>query len=136
MECLVDDLRHFRWVHDPLGPLGDWGDGVQLVVDLVEHAAVAADLIALDLTANNQHRRGCGVGGGDARRCVQKSGTGNHQRSADLATGTGVAVGHIGGGLLMADGNEPDARLVVQAVHHVVELDSGQTEYHPDALPV
>ena len=41
-----------------------------------------------------------------------------------------------GGGLLVADGDEPDSRLVVKAVHHVVELDSGQSEYHPDTLAV
>jgi len=102
----------------------------------MEHAPVTTDLVALDLPADHQNRRGSRIRGRDARRCVQQARTGHHQRRANLSAGAGVAVGHIGGSLLVADGDEPDARLVVQTVHHVVELDPRQSEYHPDAFPV
>ena len=55
VERLVDSLWHFRRVQDALGPLGYGPDGVQLIVDLVENAPVAADQVALNLAGNHQH---------------------------------------------------------------------------------
>ena len=125
VESLVDCLRDLRRVQNPVGPLGHRPDGIDLVVDFVQNAPVHADKVSLNLPGNHQNRRRCGVGGTDAGRRIHESRPRDHQASADSPSGTGEAVGHIGGGLLVPRGYKPDARLIVQGVQRVVQLNTG-----------
>ena len=126
----VGDLQH------ALAPLGDRRDAVELVVDLVEQADVLADAVARDLARQHEHRRGGGVGGGEAGHRVEQARPRHHQRGAEAAARARVAVGHEAGRLLVARGDEADARLVAQGGHHAVELHPGQPEDHADAFGV
>ena len=135
-ECLVDGLGGFLGGHDAADVLGDGADGVLLVVDLVEHATVHADEVALDLAADDEDGRGRGVGGAESGGCVEQAGSGDHEGGADLSAGAGVAVGHVGGGLLVAGGDEPDAGHVVERIEGMVELHAGESENHADAFEV
>ena len=132
----MDGFGRFLGGHDAADVLGDGTDGVLLVVDLVEHAAVHADEVALDLAADDEDGRRRGVGGAESGGGVEQAGSGNHQGGADFAAGAGVAVGHVGGGLLVAGGDEPDAGHVVEGVESVVKLHAGESEYHAHAFEV
>ena len=129
-------IGHLGRVQNALGPLGNGADAVLLVVDLVQHSPVHADHVALHLPRHHQYRRGCGVGGADAGSRVEQSRPRHHQRRANAASGAGITVGHVGGCLLVPGGDEPDAGFVVQRVHGVVQLDSGQAEDYPYPLQV
>ncbi len=127
---------HVGHREDPPPPLGDRGDAVLLIVDLVQEPDVPADAVAGDLTGEHQHRGGGGVRGGEAGQCIEKPWSGHHQRGAKVAARARVAVRHEAGGLLVARGDEADARLLPQGGHHAVELHAGQPEDHPHALVV
>ena len=102
----------------------------------MEHPAIHADEVTLNLAADDQDGRRRGVGGAQSRRCVQQARPRHHQRRANLSAGPRVAVGHVGGGLLVAGGDEPDARHVVEGVQRVVQLHAGQSENHAHAFKV
>ena len=119
-ECLVYGVGQVGGFEDARGPLGHGLDGVYLVVDLVEGAEVLSYLVPVDLAGDEEHRRGCGVGGADAGGGVEQAGAGHDEGCAEAAAGPGVAVGHVGGALLVAVGDEADAGLVVECVHGVV----------------
>ena len=136
VERFVNGLRRFLGGHDAADVLGYGADGVLLVVDLMEHPAIHADEVTLDLTADDEDGRRRGVGGAQSRRCVQQARPRHHQRRAHLSAGAGVAVGHVGGGLLVARGDEADAGHVVERVEGVVQLYAGQSKNHADAFKV
>ena len=87
--------------HRPFGVLANGGDGLQLIIDLVQHAAPDADLLRLHLPGDAEHRRRASVCGGEPRRGVQQPRPGDDQAGADLAGAAGEAVGHVGGGLFV-----------------------------------
>jgi hypothetical protein len=95
-EGLVDDARRVGHLHDGLTPLRRAGDGVELVVELVEHADLLADLVAWNLSGDHQHGRGGRVRGVQSRRRVQQARSGYGHRDADAAAGARIAVGHVG----------------------------------------
>ena len=136
VKSLVHHVGHLGRVQNALGPLGNGADAVLLVVDLVQHSTVHAYHVALHLPRHHQYRGGCGVGGADAGSRVQQSRPRHHQRRADAAAGSGITVGHVGGCLLVPGGDEPDAGFIVQCVHGVVQLDSGQAEDYPYPLQI
>ena len=133
-ERLVHALRGIRGVHDPFPPLDHRAHGVELIVDLVQHPAVDADHVAFHLTGDHQHRRRRRVGGADAGRGVLQPRPRHHQRRADAGAGARVAVRHVGGGLLVAGGDEANLLLFGESVEQVVELYAGQAEDHPYPL--
>ena len=135
-ERLVDGLGGLLGGHDAADVLGDGPDGVLLVVDLVEHAAVHADEVALDLAADDEDGRRGGVGGAESGGGVEQAGSGDHKGGADFAAGAGVAVGHVRRRLLVAGGDEPDAGHVVEGVEGVVKLHAGESENHAHAFEV
>ena len=120
VECLVDSLRNFGRVHGSARELGHRLHDVQLVVHLVEHPPVDADQVALDLARHHHHRRRSCIGSVQCGGGVEQPWAWHHQRGPDAAARPGVAVGHVGSGLLVPGGDEPDPRLVVEGVHGVV----------------
>ena len=58
---------------------------------------------------------------------------GHHERDTRAAAAAGIAVGDIGGALLVPGGDEPDRRLVVEGVERVHGLVAGEAE-HPARL--
>ena len=119
-EGLVYGVRQVRGFEDALGPLCDGSYGVDLVVDLVEGAEVLSDMVPVDLAGYEEHGGRGGVCGADACGGVEKAGAGHYESCAEAAAGPGVAVGHVGGALLVAVGDEADAGLVVECVHGMV----------------
>ena len=119
-EGLVYGVRQVRGFEDALGPLCDGSDCVDLVVDLVEGAEVLSDMFPVDLAGYEEHGGRGGVCGADAGGGVEQAGAGHYEGCAEAAAGPGVAVGHVGGALLVAVGDEADAGLVVECVHGMV----------------
>ena len=83
---------------------GDAGD-----VDLLE--GVGAEDLGGDLAGDADDGDGVEHGGGDAGDEVGGAGAGGGHADADLAGGAGVAVGHVGGALLVADEDVVDGEL-------------------------
>jgi hypothetical protein len=103
--------------------------------DLVEQTAAEIDQVGLDLAGDAEDGRVAGVGGGEGGGGVEEAGAGDDEAGADAAGGAGVAVGHVGGGLLVAGVEDADAVLgVVEGVEGAVELDAGEAEDGVDAL--
>ena len=115
-------------LHHPMSPLGDRPEDLQLVVDLVEDAAAASQVARADLPGDEEHGRRCGVGGAQGSRGVEGAGAGHHQRDARLPRGPCIAVGHVGGGLLVPHVDDADLRVAVQRVEDRHDLDAGQPE--------
>ncbi len=70
-------------------------------VDLLE--GVLADERAGHVAGDGDHGHGVQLGGGDAGHEVGGAGAAGAEADADLAAGAGVAVGRMGGALLVAD---------------------------------
>ena len=100
--------------------LGDAGD-----VGFLE--GVGADEVAARLAGDGDHGRRVHVGVGDAGDQVGRAGAAGGDADADLAGGAGIAVGHVGRALLVAD----QEMLQIRIVEGVVERDdhaAGQAE--------
>ena len=132
----MDGGGDLRDLEDALAPLGDGADDVELVVDLMEDADVLPQHVPVDLSGDEQDGRGGGVGGAQAGGCVEQAGTGDDEGRANVAGRPGVAVRHVGGGGLVACGDEADGGLVIQGVGGVVRLHAGEAEDHADAFSV
>ena len=117
-----------------LGPLGDGADQVELVVDVVEQAEVLADAVPVDLAGQKEHRGGAGIGGGQAGGRVVDPDTGDDHGHPGASRGAGVAVGHVGGALLVAGHDVADLGRVDQGVEGRHELVAGEPEDHLDPL--
>src|SRR5207244_11777610 len=70
---------------------------------------------------------------GQPRRRVEQAGPRHHEGGAEATAGARVAVGHVGGGLLVPRGDEAHA-LVAQPRQRPVELHAGQAEHDLDAF--
>ena len=132
-EGLVDDAGRVGDLHDGLTPLRRARDGVELVVELVEHAELLADLVARDLSRDHQDPRRGRVRGVQSGRRVQQTGSGHGHRDADAAAGARVSIGHVGRRAFVAHGDESD-RLVAKRGDDAVELNAGKPERHLHAL--
>ena len=77
-------------------------------------AEAASDVVARDLPGDGEDGRGAGVSGGQAAGGVVPPGAGDYEDDSGLAGDAGIAVGHVGGGLLVAGGDHADAGLVPQ----------------------
>ena len=135
-ERLADQPGNLARRHRPLGALGDVPDHAELVADLVEHAAAVVDQVGPDLTGHAEDRRVAGVGGRERGGRVQQTRSGHDHADAFAAGDPRVAVGHVGGRLLVAgvDDAEPVAARP-ERVEEAVELDARQTEERIDAIP-
>ena len=83
-------------------------------VDFLE--GVVTDQMGRHLAADDDHRNGIHVGGGDAGDGVGDAGAGGHQHHAGLAGGARVAVGRVGRALLVAHEDVFDVLLPVESV--------------------
>ena len=124
------DLQH------ALAPFGHGGHDVELLVDLVEHADVLAEVAARHLAGHQEHRRRARVGGAEPGAGVQHARPRHHQRHPEAAAGPRVAVGHVGGGLLVARQDEAHVLLVAQGGHGAVQLHARQPEHDPSTFPM
>ena len=88
-------------------------------VDLLE--AVSTDERVGHVAGNSHERNRIEVGGGDARHEIGGAGARGGDDHAGLAGGAGVAVGRVGGSLLV--GGEHVAQLVLVFVERVVDVD-------------
>ena len=118
-----------RRCHDVIGT-----HEVELVVDLVQQPEALADPVAVDLAGDQHHRRRGRERGGQARSGVVDPDAGHDERHPGTSTAAGVAVGQVGGALLVARGDELDRRLVVQPVDRVHGLVAGKAEHVLHAL--
>ena len=121
-------------LEDPLGPLGDGADHVELVVDVVEQAEVLADAVPVDLAGQKEDRGGAGIGGGQAGGRVVDPDTGDDHGHPRATRGAGVAVGHVRRPLLVAGHDVADLGRVDQGVEGRHELVAREAEDHLDPL--
>ena len=133
-EGLVQQGRDFVRRIGASEPLGDRPHEIELVVDLVQGAVLAAQLVRGHLPGDQQDGGAAGVGGRHRSAGVVGARAGHHQRDADLARRAGVAVGREHGRLLVAAGDQADLRGVVEAVVDVHHLVAGNGEDGVHAL--
>ena len=86
------------------------------------------------MTGDEKHGGRRRVGGGQSRRRVEEPGAGDDERHSEAAAGSRVAVGHVGGRLLVPRGDEAEPGLVAEGGDGAVELHAGQSEDDPRAL--
>ena len=132
-ERLVDRAGQLTGLEHPGRPLGDRAHDVELVVDVVEQAEVTPDPGPVDLAGEHQDGRRARPGGGQAGHGVVDAHPGHHAGDAGPPRGPGVAVGHVGGRLLVAGGEPPDVG-VVERVEQVHGLVAGQAEHDLHSL--
>ena len=134
-DSLRDQRRHLLGPHGPTGPLGDRAQQLQLARELVQQAPAAVDLARRHLARHAQHRGGAGVGRREAGHRVEDARAGDHEAAAGTPRRPRVAVGHEGGGLLVARVDHADlAGAPGERVEGRVELHAGQAEDDPQAV--
>ena len=101
----------------------------------MKRAEAASDVVARDLPGDGEDGRGAGVSGGQAAGGVVHPGTGDYEDDSGLARDAGIAVGHVGGGLLVAGGDHADAGLVPQGGDDARHVDAGNAEDDLHAFP-
>ena len=116
-EGLPDDVGDVVGVPDQVGGLGD-GHGDAGDVHLLEGVLTQGALG--DVAGEEDHRGGVHVGGGDAGGQVGGAGAGGGEAHPHPAGGPGVAVGGVGGALLV--GGQDVADLVLIAVELVIYI--------------
>ena len=78
--------------------------------------------------ADDQHRSGGGTGGGHPRSGVEKAGAGDDEDGGDIVADAGIAIGHIAGGLLVADAYIAYRRLGEKRIDRFVLAGTGDAE--------
>jgi hypothetical protein len=87
------------------------------------------------LPRDQEYRRRGGIGRAQAGSGVESAGAGGHQGDAGLAGHLGVAIGHIGRGLLVARVDQAQRVLpLIENIEHRHDLHAGQTEDRVHAL--
>ena len=84
--------------------------------------------------ADDQHRGRSSAGGSHAGGRIEKAGARHHDHCRDLAAGTGIAISHIAGGLLMAGSYIANRRLAIKPIDRFVLAGTGYTKNDFDAL--
>ena len=92
------------------------GDGESDPGDVGFLEAVAADQIAGDVAGDDDHGDGIHVGGTDTGHEVGGAGAGGGEADAGPAAGPSVAVGGVGGALLVTDEDVLDLGVFAEAV--------------------
>ncbi len=127
-ERLVDQPRYVLGAGRVLGPPDGAAEHRELVGDLVKCAATAAEVAVGHLTDEAQHRRVARIGRGERGAGVEHARPRHHGAHPDSSGRPRVAVGHVGGGLLVAGVNDADAPVFGQGVEEPVQLHAGQPE--------
>ncbi len=115
--------RHIGHFQHPAPPLGHRPDALD-------------DLILRHLAGDHEDGRGGGVRGAEPGRSIEKPRSRHHQGGADAAARAGVAVRHVGGGLLVPRLDEANPRLLAERGHRAIELDAGEPEDHANAFVI
>ena len=92
---------------------------------------IEADRRRRHLAGDDDHRDRVHIGGGDAGHGIGDARAGGHQRNADLAGRTRVAVGSVDCGLFMTHQHMLDRLLFVQGV---LDIDHGTAWIAPEVL--
>ncbi len=108
LECFADGGGDVFGAGDEVVVLGD-GQGDAGDVDLLKR--VGAEDFAADLACDRHNGNAIEHGGGNAGDEIGGAGAGGGDTDADFTGGTGVAVGHVRGALLVADENVMDGEL-------------------------
>ena len=116
-------------VPDQVGGLGD-GHGDAGDVHLLE--GVFAQGLLGDVAGDEHHRGGVHVGGSDAGGQVGGPGAGGGEAHPHLAGGAGVAVGGVGGPLLVSSQNVVNLVLIV--VKLIIEVQDGPAGIPKDGV--
>ena len=95
---------------------------------------VIADQVGLHLARQYHHGNGIHVGRGDAGDGIGGTRTRGYQHHARLAGGAGVAVGRVGGRLLMAHQDVRDLRVLEECVIYMQHRATRVTEDKLDTL--
>ena len=131
VEGLFDGLGDFAGAHQEVVVLGD-GEGDAGDVGFLE--AVASDQVAGDVAGDDDDGDGVHVGGGDAGDEVGGAGAGGSEANAGAPGDAGVAVGGVGGGLLVADEDVLDVGVVAELVVERKDNAAGVAEEDVDAF--
>jgi hypothetical protein len=114
-------LDHEAVLHDRAGDT----DHVGFLEGIGPHHA------ARHLSRQDDHRDRVHVGRGDTGNGVGRTRTGGHQHHTGFSGGAGIAVGHMGCGLLMADEDVRDFLFLEQGI---VDMQEGTTRIPIDVL--
>ena len=116
-------------------PFGQALHDAELVGDVVQVAGVAVDVGQRHLAGDRQHGRVVAVGLRQRRGGVEEAGARHHAIGGRLAGGHGRAERQVGGPLLVAGVDGPDAvGLVVQGIEEGIVLHARQAEQRVDAV--
>ena len=134
-ERLVDDLRRVGRTLDARRPFRQRAQGGELVGQLVQMAAAAAEEGRGNLPRDAQHRRAAPVRRAQRRRGVEDAGPRHDREHARPARRARIAERHVAAGLLVtgADGADLLAALL-QRVEQRIELRARQAEHRVDAV--
>ena len=131
VEGLFDHLGDLQWVHDQRVVLGD-GESDARGVGLLE--GIGTDGGARHLSDDGDYRDGVHLGGRDAGYEVGRSRAGRGPADADPAGYAGVAVGGVGGSLLVTSQDVPELRVLGKRLVERQDCSAGKTEDLYDAL--
>ena len=131
VECLLDHLRDLQGIHHQRIVLGDRERDAR-GVGLLE--GVGADGGARHLSDDGDDGNGVHLGGGDAGYEVGGSGAGRGPAYADSSGYAGVAVGGVGGTLLVTSEDVVELRILRKRLVEGQNCSAGKTEDLYDAL--
>ena len=132
----VNRPRDVRDAHNPLAPLCDRPDDVQLVIDLVESSLILAQVVALDLPSDEEDWGGTGIRSPQRGRGILNSGPRYDQPHSRLSFDPGVSIGHVDCALFMPYGEESNLWLPKEGIEDMHDLDAGNPEDNLDAFPL
>ena len=131
-ERFADGRRQVGCRHDHVGLFGaGGGDGT----DVAFLERLRSQRRAGHLAGDGHHGHRIGLGPHDAGDQVRRSRPGGGDANADLAADPGIAVGGVGGGLLVAHQNVTQLRVAPQSVVKGKNGPSGMAEQHLYPLP-
>ena len=135
-ECFGDRLRHVFGALGPALPFRDRRQNAGLIAHFMQQAEASADGAGEYVSCNAEHAGIAGIGCRQARHRVEDTRPRHDKADTDFSARAGIAVGHIGGRLLVARADKPDlVRDLAQPVDGPIELNAGYGKDDLDALP-
>ena len=116
-------------VPDQIGGLGD-GHGDAGDVHLLE--SVLAQGLLSDIAGDEDHRRGIHIGGGDAGGEIGGPGARGSEAHPHLAGGSGIAIGGVGGPLLV--GGQYVVYFILVVIQFIIEIQDGPARIAEDGV--
>jgi hypothetical protein len=109
---------------------------IHLVIDLVEGSLILSQVVALDLTRDEEDWGRTGVGGPQRGRGILNPGPRYDQTHSRLSCDPRVSIGHIDCALFMPHSEESNLRLPVER-RNMHDLDAGNSrQFAPSASAI